>query len=90
MGIRVHLHSTHRSYVSGLDKVEVEGKSVGECINQLVSKYPDMEKALFDKKGKLKNIIDVYLNQESTYPEELAKPVKDGDEIHITVILAGG
>ena len=49
-----------------------------------------MKKALFDKKGKLKNIINIYLNQESTYPEELAKAVKDGDEIHITVILAGG
>ena len=41
-------------------------------------------------KGKLKNIIELYLNQESTYPEELAKAVKDGDDIHITVLLAGG
>jgi molybdopterin converting factor small subunit len=73
-----------------VDELEVEGQTVGECINQLVAKHPDMQKALFDKNGKLKNIIDIYLNQESTYPKELEKPVKDGDEIHITVILAGG
>ena len=24
------------------------------------------------------------------YPNELAKPVKDGDEIHLVVMLAGG
>ncbi len=90
MSVKIHLHATHRSYVGGLDEVEVEGQSVGECIGQLVAQYPDMEKAIFDKKGKLKNIIEIYLNQESTYPEELAKPVKDGDEIFIIVILAGG
>jgi adenylyltransferase/sulfurtransferase len=76
--------------VGGVDELEVEGQTVGECVNQLVAEHPDMKKALFDKNGKLKNIIDIYLNQESTFPEELAKPVKDGDEIHITVILAGG
>jgi hypothetical protein len=30
------------------------------------------------------------VNMESTYPEELAKPVRDGDEIHITLMLSGG
>ena len=27
---------------------------------------------------------------QSTYPEELAMPVKDGDELHVAVMLAGG
>ncbi len=90
MGIRVHLHPAHRHLVGGLDALEVEGKIIGECISQLIAQHPGMEKALFDKKGKLKNIIEIYLNQESTYPEELAKAVKDGDDIHITVLLAGG
>jgi len=38
----------------------------------------------------LLNYVDIYVNQESSYPEELAKPVKDGDELHITMIIAGG
>jgi molybdopterin converting factor small subunit len=44
---------------------------------------------LFDKSGNLLNYVDIYVNGESSYPEELAKPVKDGDEIHITLIIAG-
>jgi spore maturation protein CgeB len=49
-----------------------------------------MEKALFAKKDKLFNIIEVYVNQASAYPNELVKPIKDGDDIHLVVMLAGG
>jgi molybdopterin converting factor small subunit len=49
-----------------------------------------MKEGLFDKKGKLLNVVEVYVNNESAYPEELAKSVKDGDEIQLILMLAGG
>jgi molybdopterin converting factor small subunit len=49
-----------------------------------------MEKALFTKKDKLLNTIEIYVNHASAYPNELLKPVKDGDEIHLITMLAGG
>ena len=49
-----------------------------------------MQQALFDKKGKLQNIVEVYLNGESAYPNELTRNVNDGDEIHLVFFLAGG
>ncbi len=49
-----------------------------------------MGKAIFNEKGKLLNTLEIYLNMESTFPEELAKPTRDGDEIYITLLLAGG
>ena len=90
MSINVHIHKTHRQFTNGLDVVEVEGNTVGNCLNQLVGQFPGIEKEIFDKKGNLRNIIEIYLNLESAYPDELAKPVKDGDDIHLTLILAGG
>jgi hypothetical protein len=30
------------------------------------------------------------LNAKSAYPDELNKQVKDGDEIYLTLLLAGG
>ena len=45
---------------------------------------------LFAKKDKLLNIVEVYVNHASAYPNELVKPVKDGDEIHLIIMLAGG
>ena len=90
MAVRIHIHKTHRQFTNGLEVVEVEGNTVGECVGHLVKQFPGMQTAIFDKKGKLLNIVEVYLNHESAYPDELAKPVKDGDEIHLTSMLAGG
>ncbi len=90
MSVQVSLHKTHRQFTDGLEIVEVQGKTVGACLDYLTKEYPDMEEALFEKKGKLRRHIEVFLNLASTYPQELAMPVKDGDEIHVTVLLAGG
>ena len=90
MSINVSIHRTHRQFTDGLDSVEVEGNSVGNCLDALIRQFPDMENALFDKKGKLLNAIEIYINLKSAYPDELVKPVKDGDDIHITLMLAGG
>ena len=90
MPVQVHIHSTHRQFTNGLEVVAVEGETVGECLGQLVKQFPGMEKALFAKKDKLLNIVEVYLNHASAYPNELVKPVKEGDEIHLVLMLAGG
>ena len=90
MAVRVNIHKTHRQFTNGLAVVEVEGRTVGDCLKELVGKFPSMKQALFDKKGRLLNVIEIYVNMASTYPEELAKRVKDGDEIQILVMLAGG
>ena len=90
MAIKVHIHATHRQFTDGMEVVEIEGSTVGECLNHLIKQFPGMEKALFAKKGKLFNIIEVYVNQASAYPNELVKPIKDGDDIHLVVMLAGG
>ncbi len=90
MSVKIHLHLTLRQYTNGQDIVEAEGKTVGECLKDLVKKFPGLGPSIFDKKGKLNPIVEIYLNLQSAYPDELAKPVKDGDEIHVTMMLAGG
>ncbi len=90
MPVKVHIHATHRQYTNGLEVVPVEGDTVGECLNHLTRQFPEMGKALFAKKDKLHNIVEVYVNHATAYPNELVKPVKDGDEIHLVVMLAGG
>ena len=90
MSIKINIHRTHRQFTNGLDIVEVDGNTVGACLDNLVRQFPDMGKVLFNKKGKLVNVIEIYLNLKSAYPDELAKQVKDGDNIHITLMIAGG
>ena len=90
MSVKVNIHKTHRQYTDGKDVVEVEGDTVGACLRTLIKQFPGMQGALFDKKGKLLNIVEVYVNGESAYPNELTWKVNDGDEIHLVYFLAGG
>ena len=90
MGITVNIHQAMRLLTNGQATVEVRGSTVGECLDDLVKQFPGIETKVFDKKGRLLNYIDIYVNAESTYPEELARPVKDGDRLSITLLIAGG
>ena len=70
--------------------VEVSGSTVGECINHLVKQFPSIKKQLFTETGSLFENIIISVNGESAFPEQLAKPVKDGDELNIVFIIGGG
>jgi molybdopterin converting factor small subunit len=90
VGVQVYFHATLRKWVQDQEWVEVTGNTVGQCFNQLVQQYPGLKEKLFDKKGKIHNLVEIYVNQESAYPDELAKVVKDGDKIQVTLLLSGG
>ncbi len=90
MGITLNVHKTHRQHTQGRQSIEVDGRTVGECLHKMIESYPKMQAVLFDNQGRLRHEIEIYLNMASAFPDELAKPVQSGDEIHITMMLAGG
>jgi molybdopterin converting factor small subunit len=79
-----------KPFTNNMEVVEVNGSTVGGCLKHLVKQFPDMKKQLFSRTGELFEYIIIPVNGESTYPEQLAKLVKDGDELNIVVIIGGG
>ena len=90
MPVKIHIHQTQREFADGNAVVEVVGDTVGACLDNLIQRFPDIRRVLFSGDGKLLNNIDIYVNHESTYPEALTTSVKDGDEIHLILVIAGG
>jgi len=90
MSVKINIHPFLHHLTNDQDVVEVNGSTVGQCLEQLVARFPELRQWLFGKDGNLTGLVDIYVNLESSYPEELAKPVKDGDELHIIIIIAGG
>jgi hypothetical protein len=90
VAVNVHIHKIYRSFTDGLETVAVEGYTVGECLRNLTTQYPDIKRVLFAANGELLKNIDLYINQESAYPEELTKSVSPGDHIYIHLLLTGG
>lgn len=91
MSVKINIPSNLHHFTNDQAVAEVNGNTVGQCLDDLVRQFPGIETRLYDNKGKLLNYVDIYVNLESSYPEELAKPVRDGDELHITLfVIAGG
>lgn len=70
--------------------VDVEGNSIKECLDQLVAKYPKVKKWLYREDGELANYLDIFVNLESMFPNQLSDPVKDGDVIYIVMMHTAG
>ncbi len=90
MSIKITIPSYLQSFTNDTEVVEVNGGTVGEYLTHLVQQFPGIEKMLFAKNGKLLSYVGIYINGEDVYPEELAKPIKAGDDFYILYIIAGG
>ena len=90
MSVIINIPSNLHHFTNDRAVAEVNGNTVGQCLNDLTKRFPGIETGLFGKNGKLLNYVDIYVNREDAYPEELAKPVEDGDELHILYIIGGG
>ena len=73
-----------------LQSLNVEGGTVGECLEDFLRQFPSGRKFLFDEKGKFFGHIDIYVNGVSTFPEELTRPVREGDTITMLYLIDGG
>lgn len=90
MSVKIKLHRSLAKLADGQAVVEVNGNTVGQCLEQLATRFPKIKKRLFEKDGALSRVLEVYLNGESIYPGELATAVKDSDELDTAVRISGG
>ena len=90
MSAEIEIPSVFGRYTDNHLNIKVEGKTVGECIDELVNQFPDIKKILLDKNGKLSRSFDIYVNGENAYPVDMTKPVNDGDKLNIMMLIFGG
>jgi molybdopterin converting factor small subunit len=87
----IHIPTPLRQYVGRQASVNVNGATVGEALNTLVSQHPELRKHLYTGDGKLRSFVNLYLNDEDIrYLQKEATAVKDGDNISIVPSIAGG
>ena len=86
MSIKVQIDSALLHLTNGNEVVEVEGKTVGQCLNDLCVRFPDLGSALFQR-DQVWSDICIFLNDESAYLSQL---VEDGDKLAILMPLGGG
>jgi len=79
-----------QQFTNHQESVEVDGSTVGECLGNLVRRFPGVEKEILDEHGQLLSHVFCYVNGKAVYPTILTDGVREGDEIMIALLLAGG
>jgi sulfur-carrier protein len=90
MAVMVFLPPSLQSLVGGQRQIAAEGKTVGDCLDQIIRLFPSLKEAIFGPGRNLNRKLSILVNAENTYPEQLKKAVKDGDKLYIMDILVGG
>lgn len=91
MAIKILIPTALRQYAENQDSVEVEGRNVGELLGNLTEKFPDLRKHLFSDDGRLRNFVNVYVNDDDVrYLSGSETGVKEGDVVSIVPSVAGG
>ena len=90
MSIKIDIPAYLQPFTDNMEVVEVDGSTIGRCLDHLVKQFPGMEKMLLTKNSELFDYVSIFVNGGDAYPDELTKPVKDGDELHILYIIGGG
>src|SRR5262245_8198859 len=87
----INIPTPLRPFTDKKEAVEVSGATVGELLTDLTTRYEGLRKHLYADNGKLRNFVNVYLNDEDIrYLQREATPVKAGDTLSIVPSVAGG
>jgi sulfur carrier protein ThiS len=88
MSLQVRLAQVLQQYTDNQETVAVDGSTVRDCLNDLVIKYPDIKRWIFDANNV--PMVIVLLNGEVVLPDELDKPITLTDKIELYHMIAGG
>jgi MoaD family protein len=90
MPVKVQIPTPMRQHTEGQTVVEAAGTTVKGVLDDLGAKFPGLTARIFDN-GQVRRFVNIYLNDEDVrYLDNLATPVKDGDELAIIPAVAGG
>ena len=91
MPVDVRIPTMLRAQTGGAATVTLEGSTVREVIEELVTAHPALAGQIVTSEGGLHRFVNVYLNDDDIrYLDKLDTKVGEGDTISILPAVAGG
>ncbi|MHA2249050.1 MAG: MoaD/ThiS family protein [Candidatus Kariarchaeaceae archaeon] len=89
--INISIPTPLRAFTNHSKSVLVSATNVDTALTSLIKQFPNLEQHLFED-GKLRNYVNIYLNDEDVrYLEFEGKTaIRDGDTLSIIPSIAGG
>jgi molybdopterin converting factor small subunit len=91
MSVKITIAYPHlQQFTNNRESIEVNGSSVGECLGDLIRQFPGIDKGILDEHGQLLSYVYFIINGKGVCPTALTQKVREGDELVIALLLAGG
>jgi molybdopterin converting factor small subunit len=90
VSVRANIFHAELQRIVGPGELRLEGKTVGECLADLVRRYPQAKPLMFDANGRLLKRFHVFVNQESMFKASFDRAVSDKDELILVVLAVAG
>ncbi len=90
MSVKIMIPGSLRDWFGGETEYSCQGERILDCIDRLDERFPGTKERLIDRKGNISNVL-IFLNGDNLRNfDGLETKVKDGDEISIIQLAAGG
>jgi adenylyltransferase/sulfurtransferase len=88
---RIHLPTPLRPFADGAASIDVAGSTVADALTELVERFPQLRRHLYDDAGRVRSFVNLYKNDEDVrYLEKEATPLSESDALSIVPSIAGG
>ena len=90
MKITVHVPRILATYCEGEHELEVEGNTLGRVLADLQMRYPELYRCVCDETGKVRQHINLFVNDDLFTRNELGNRLKPDDVVSIFQSVSGG
>jgi molybdopterin/thiamine biosynthesis adenylyltransferase/rhodanese-related sulfurtransferase/molybdopterin converting factor small subunit len=91
MTVTIIIPTALRQHTDNEDELKLNARTVSDALKELVTAFPSLRRHLYSESGRLRNFINIYLNEEDIrYKEGESTALKDGDTLMIVPAVAGG
>jgi sulfur-carrier protein len=91
MSVSVLIPTILRTYTGGAAKVEAEGSTLAEVLDDLEKNHTGIRARILDDEGKLRRFVNLYVSDEDVrFADGLGTAVPDGGSVSIIPAVAGG
>ncbi|MDA4113491.1 MAG: molybdopterin-synthase adenylyltransferase MoeB [Thaumarchaeota archaeon] len=91
MSVKVIIPTALRQHTNNEDELQLNSRDVRSALQELVTSFPGLRRYLYSDNGRLRNFINIYLNEEDIrYISGEDTQLKDGDTLMIVPSVAGG
>jgi sulfur carrier protein ThiS len=87
---RVEIPPPYQGPTRGQGRVEVEGRTVLECLRAVETRYPGFLPQVIDAEGRVHRFVQLFVNGEEIERSALHTSVAAGDRVEVLAAIAGG